>query len=429
MRLQLIVILLFGVCNLHAQKGIVWLPGKIVSVANSVDVSSADINTEKNTLTTQQIYKYDDEGRIVYSEKSYNGHIQMIKTFEYNQANISIPSKENLYSWSNTEGVKKLEFSTEREFLYDNRGSLSEIYEYRIETNGVKNLYAYKSFNYDSDGQIEKYIYAYSIENNSDINSGTTKYDYELAIYKDFVWGKGELVMPKPGTKEWEEWLSNPQSGIKSYTYINRIVSSFEPIGTTEYVYKRTMDYGVDEYAWEEYTSLLGKQLEINTVNYTDANGSHTDRQIIYDGCNDSNDREEAKFSQEIVKETIYISPNEYTYKEYKRNKDGFIQTFTDTNNRNIYNNEYGYLEETQSSGYEYTPGEEKVTFENHTTYSDYKQYGTTAIQAVTNDQSFIDVEDNGCLYNLHGQRVSSDTSLLSPGIYITCGGKKILVK
>lgn len=429
MRLQLIVILLFSMCNLHAQERIVWLPGKIVSVANSVNVSSADINTEKNTLITQQIYKYDDEGRIVYSEKSYNGHIQIIKTFEYSQANTSIPSKENLYSWSNTEGIKKLEFSTERDFLYDNRGVLSEIYEYRIETNGVKNLYAYKSFNYDIDGQIEKYIHVYSIENHSDINSGMTKYDYDLAIYKDFVWGKGKISIPELGTEEWEEWLSNPQSGIKSYTYINRIVSSFEPIGTKEYVYKRTMDYGVDQYAWEEYTSLLGKQLEINTMTYTDANGSHTDRQIIYNDCNDSNDREEEKFSQEIVKETIYTSPNEYTYKEYKRNKDGFIQTLTDTNNKYIYNNECGYLEETQSSGYEYTPGEEKVTFENHTTYSDYKQYGTTAIQSVTNDKSFANVEDKGYLYNIHGQRVSSDTGLLSPGIYITRSGKKILVK
>ena len=409
-----------------AQDKMVWLPGCKTTVCKIYNLLEDNIHpkTSKGVVT----YEYDEYGRSLKSEPEGTTY----STYEYDKAGTIIPHIEKYYSWSFNENCWKYSYTREREIIRNEDGRTTRINVYHTNTKGKTNLCGYQTFEYNEDGTLYRYMNVPAINIFMDLDNMDGEDFYHKYVYTDFVWGDKYVDEPEVGSKEWQKWIVSPKSGLKSYTYTDSLIDVRNYVQTsmlsTKYTY--SMNYSTDNYYYEESARLYGSNLQVTSVEYYDDLGSHSEKVCIYSGCNSTNDRDENKLTFVYSADTLYTSPYKYTVTHTENNiKSGITDVTESSTYENTYNSEYGYLEQTHGEGYEYTLLEESRNFEKTITYSDYKQYGTTAIQSVTNDQSFIDVGGEGRLYNIHGQRVSSDTSLLSPGIYITCGGKKILVK
>lgn len=421
-------ILIASFCTLamNAQDKKVWLPGCKTTIYTIYNL--LEENPKPQTSKSVVDYEYDNYGRPLKSEPVGT----MYSSYEYDQVGTIIPHNEKYYMWSFADNSWQYSFIIEREIICDEDGRTTRINEYRTNTNGKTALYGYQTFEYNADGTLFKYMKVPAINIYMDNDNMDGEDYYYKYVYTDFVWGTKFVDEPEIGSKEWQEWLVSPKSGLKSYTYTDSVIDvrNYQQTSQLSHQFAYSMDYSTDNYYYEESARLYGSNLQVTSVEYYDDLGSHYEKISIYSGCSNAKDRDDDKLTFVYSADTLYTSPNEYTVKHTENNiKTGVISTTENSTYENTYNSQYGYLEQTHGTGYEYTNLEESRNFEKTITYSDYKQYNITAIEQVVNKQLNSYIDGNKPLYNIHGQRVGGDVNNLPAGIYITQSGQKIFVK
>lgn len=422
----LTLIAVLYILSIKAQDNKVWLPETKTTVTTIYDLleEKPRPRTSKSTIN----YVYDSFGRSLKSEHG----ITVYSLCEFDGPNTSIPRFEKYYSKSFGDNSWEYSYVLEREIVRDENGRTTRINVYRTNKEGKTALFGYQTFEYDDGGNLIKYTNVPAINIYMDQDNMEGEDYYYINTYTDFVWGDKLADEPEVGSTQWQNWIVSPKSGLKSYSYTDTLVLVKNNVAMVEQQHKftYTMDYSNDNYYREESARLYGTNLQVTSVEYYDDLGSHTEKISIYSGCANTADRDDSKLTFVYSADTMYVTPNKYTVTHTENNILKGI-TFTSENStyENTYNSQYGYLEQTHASGYEYTNLEESHNFEKTITYSDYKQYTTTAIQHIDGDMPSASPNSGSTLYNMQGQLVGSDGSLLPPGIYITQSGKKIIVR
>ena len=403
----------------NAQVKKTWLPGCITTETVKHNLLGNSEETEKSE--DKHIIAYDNYGRLLYDKPSLQYYARYC-VYEYDSPYTTIPHTTTWYCSSRDEKEWIYKGTLENEIIKNNDGKTIRINKYQITKNHDRVLCGHQSFSYGDDGKMNGYIY---------VNAENTDW-YSKIVYSDMMWGEAIAEEPEVGSNAWRQWIVSPKSGLKSYTYTDTLVTTKDNVESKELLYKfeYTMDYGNNDYYWEEVARLWRKRnnLQVTSTKYTDGLGSHSINTLLYNGITDLKDRDENKLTYIYSQDTTYVTPNKYTVSHTSHDiKTGNILVSENSTYENTYNSEYGYLEKTHATGFEYTATEDKFNFEKTITYSDYRQYPiTTDIAAIKNE-----ADDDGDIVvsNLQGQRIANGTHRLPAGIYITKSGKIIVKK